>query len=191
MILGAKHVVYHSCDHGLGCWLIHTSYISVRQLGSAHIIKMTPHGNTFRAIDPLWQKSTCHRLQRNGALIFSLLFDLTRPEEAVGQSYTPWCLCDVMVIRCILISPAALARCIARLGKQDYYHSVCEVSWIRTLWLRSRRCGCHVTWFCYHLIAKPGNKTATPSWSVPFTNCCCFECAFKLGSVPYKPKRYI
>ena len=24
------------------------------------------------------------------------------------------------------------------------------------------RCGCLVTWFCYQLIAKPGNKTATP-----------------------------
>ena len=28
----------------------------------------------------------------------------------------------------------------------------------------SRRCGCLVTWFCYQLIAKPGNKTATPPW---------------------------
>ena len=30
--------------------------------------------------------------------------------------------------------------------------------------VRSRKCGCLVTWFCYQLIAKPGNKTATPSW---------------------------
>ena len=29
-------------------------------------------------------------------------------------------------------------------------------------WLRSRRCGCPVTWFCYHLIVKPGNKKAAP-----------------------------
>ena len=28
------------------------------------------------------------------------------------------------------------------------------------LWVRSRNCGCLVTWFCYQLIAKPGNKTA-------------------------------
>ena len=26
---------------------------------------------------------------------------------------------------------------------------------------RSRRCDCLVTWFCYHLIAKPGDKTVT------------------------------
>ena len=30
-------------------------------------------------------------------------------------------------------------------------------------WVRSRNCGCLVTWFCYQLIAKPGNKTAAVS----------------------------
>ena len=35
-------------------------------------------------------------------------------------------------------------------------------------WVRWRRCGCLVTWFCYHLIAKPGNKTATPSSPDPY-----------------------
>ena len=40
-----------------------------------------------------------------------------------------------------------------------------SVWWWRTV--RSRRCGCFVTWFCYQLIAKPGNKTATPSWPDP------------------------
>ena len=28
-------------------------------------------------------------------------------------------------------------------------------------------CGCLVTWFCYQLIAKPGNKTAAVSWPDP------------------------
>ena len=27
-----------------------------------------------------------------------------------------------------------------------------------------------VTWFCYQLIAKPGNKTAALSWPDPYTN---------------------
>ena len=40
------------------------------------------------------------------------------------------------------------------------------LSWI---WVRSRRCGCLVTWFCYQLIAKLGNKTAAPSWPDPYT----------------------
>ena len=26
-----------------------------------------------------------------------------------------------------------------------------------SIWVRSRNCGCLVTWFCYQLIAKPGN----------------------------------
>ena len=34
-------------------------------------------------------------------------------------------------------------------------------------WVRSRNCGCFVTWFCYQLIAKPGNKTAAVSWPGP------------------------
>ena len=29
-----------------------------------------------------------------------------------------------------------------------------------SIWVRSRRCGCLITWFCYQKIAKPGNKTA-------------------------------
>ena len=36
-------------------------------------------------------------------------------------------------------------------------------------WVRSRNCGCLVTWFCYQLIAKPGNKTATVPWPDPIT----------------------
>ena len=37
-----------------------------------------------------------------------------------------------------------------------------------TIWVRSRMCGCLVTWFCYHLIAKPGNKTAAVPWPDPY-----------------------
>ena len=37
------------------------------------------------------------------------------------------------------------------------------------IWVRSWSCGCLVTWFCYHLIAKPGNKMAAPSWPDPYT----------------------
>ena len=37
----------------------------------------------------------------------------------------------------------------------------------KCIWVRSWMCGCLATWFCYHLIAKPGNKTAAPSWPGP------------------------
>ena len=36
------------------------------------------------------------------------------------------------------------------------------------IWVRSRNCVCLVTWFCYQLIAKPGNKTATVPWPDPY-----------------------
>ena len=36
-----------------------------------------------------------------------------------------------------------------------------------SIWIRSRNCGSLVTWFCYQLIAKPGNKTATVLWLDP------------------------
>ena len=36
-----------------------------------------------------------------------------------------------------------------------------------TTWVRARRCSCLVTWFCYRMIAKPGNKTAAASWPDP------------------------
>ena len=35
---------------------------------------------------------------------------------------------------------------------------------IDLIWVRSQRCACLVTWFCYQMIAKPGNKTGPPSW---------------------------
>ena len=37
------------------------------------------------------------------------------------------------------------------------------------IWVRSRNCGCLVTWFCYQLIAKPGNKTAAVPWPHPYS----------------------
>ena len=36
------------------------------------------------------------------------------------------------------------------------------------IWMRSRNWGCLVPWFCYQLIAKPGNKTAAVPWPHPY-----------------------
>ena len=40
----------------------------------------------------------------------------------------------------------------------------CLVAAKNCIWVRSRNCGCLVTWFCYQLIAKPGNKTGAVPW---------------------------
>ena len=42
------------------------------------------------------------------------------------------------------------------------------------IWVMSRNWGCLVTWFCYQLIAKPGNKTATVSWPDPYEQINCY-----------------
>ena len=41
---------------------------------------------------------------------------------------------------------------------QEYYY----------IWVRSWNYRCLVTWFCYQLIAKPGNKTAAVPWPDPY-----------------------
>ena len=40
------------------------------------------------------------------------------------------------------------------------------------IWVRSQRRACLVTWFCYHMRAKPGNKTVPPSWPDPYICVC-------------------
>ena len=49
------------------------------------------------------------------------------------------------------------------------------------IWVRSRNCDCLVTWFCYQLIAKPGNKTATVSWPDPYHFVCVCVCVCVWG----------
>ena len=54
------------------------------------------------------------------------------------------------------------------------YRNMVWVVWVvisallRLDMVRSRRCACLVTWFCYEIIAKPGDKTDTPSWPDPY-----------------------
>ena len=59
--------------------------------------------------------------------------------------------------------------------------------------VRSQRCSCLVTWFCYQLIAKPGNKTAAVSWPDPYTHhhcrVCCHEIIVTVNGSNYKLKR--
>ena len=53
-----------------------------------------------------------------------------------------------------------------------WYFTLCCISKLfictTALWVRSRRWACLVTWFCYHLIAKPGDKTGKPSFPDPY-----------------------
>ena len=83
--------------------------------------------------------------------------------------------CDMYWLTNITMQVAdflAIHRCI---GDPDA-HTVPTGLWIvsfelyhvMSIWVKSRRFGCIVTWFWYQLIAKPGNKTAAPSWLDPY-----------------------
>ena len=50
----------------------------------------------------------------------------------------------------------------------QYYHDCTVVVFKKYIWVRSRNRGSLVTWFCYQMIAKPGNKIATVSWPEPY-----------------------
>ena len=40
--------------------------------------------------------------------------------------------------------------------------------WCKSIWVRLWMCACLVTWFCYQMIAKPGNRTSPSSCPDPF-----------------------
>ena len=48
---------------------------------------------------------------------------------------------------------------------------------------RPWRCNCLVTWFCSQLIAKPGNKTVTPSWPDHYDLCPVDSCVNLLSAL--------
>ena len=74
----------------------------------------------------------------------------------------------------LLESPRGLGSVLLGCGCQEYKHVTYKCFNHRNIWVRSRRCGCLVTWFCYQLVAKPGNKTAALPWPDPYICCDCF-----------------
>ena len=50
------------------------------------------------------------------------------------------------------------------LGHRGAAGFAASTAMVMTIWVRSQRCSCLVTWFCYQMIAKPGNKTVVHLW---------------------------
>ena len=51
-------------------------------------------------------------------------------------------------------------------------HDNLSLSWwihVESIWVGSQRYGSLVAWFCYQLIARPGNKTGAARWPDPYT----------------------
>ena len=59
------------------------------------------------------------------------------------------------------------------------------------IWLRSRNCGCLVTWFCYQLIAKPDNKTAAVSWPAPYALVCKAKALIYVNNIYWQDKHIL
>ena len=55
-------------------------------------------------------------------------------------------------------------------------------------WIRSWSWGYLVTWFCYQLIAKPGNNIATPPWPEPYIYTYICVCVYLLADLPLTSK---
>ena len=69
--------------------------------------------------------------------------------------------------RCYYVTPPLIG----------WAHTTCEPinDLLKDIWVRSGNCRCLVTWFCYQLIAKPGNKTAAVSWPDPYASKVCWN----------------
>ena len=61
------------------------------------------------------------------------------------------------------------------------------------IWVRSRRWGCFVTWYCYEMGAKPGNKAAPPWWPDPYDDILWWlaTLTYDVPVVPYKRAKNI
>ena len=72
---------------------------------------------------------------------------------------------------CIVILYTAANKCYLYKIKFAYFSYLSLSAYVAcfkfNMWVGSLRWGCLVTWFCYQLIAKPGNKTAAPLWPDP------------------------
>ena len=47
--------------------------------------------------------------------------------------------------------------------------------WMKAYGSGHERCACFVTWFCYQMAAKPGNKTDAPLWPDPYAQRKCIR----------------
>ena len=78
-----------------------------------------------------------------------------------------WASCGVSVVSQLWVFRRKLM--VPLTFKENWwYHWFLVYHWSHIIWVRSRNCGCLVTWFCYQLIAKPGNKTAAVLWPDPY-----------------------
>ena len=79
----------------------------------------------------------------------------------------------------------AIASCVY---DTDCLQSQAECTIFLVYMVKSWNCGCLVTWFCYQLIAKPGNKTAAVPWLDPYVE---GDCAMSTRIVVFNMALYV
>ena len=117
-------------------------------------------------------------------LSLDLLSEYRIQHGAIGSlfdtsSYSTWifcrgvsgfaidCPCGVWCRGLTQLPPACWSAFWKSIFKQQFG---CRCDIMDSIWVRSRSCGCLVTWFCYQFIAKPGNTTAAVSRPDPYLN---------------------
>ena len=92
-------------------------------------------------------------------------YGITRPQwvKHCGQPSTDIGISDRLAINTVIWNTPwadkhGIYICMTRTFCQNAFHIT---------WVRSQRYSCLATWFCYQMMAKPSNKTASPSWPDP------------------------
>ena len=82
--------------------------------------------------------------------------------QEISFAYDLFISYPIILKFCLEKSSGTILPCLALNFKRTY--------WLKTMyiWVRSWWCDCLVTWFCYQMIATPGNKKATPLWPDPY-----------------------
>ena len=110
----------------------------------------------------------CRCILRHNNLMFWAIFDLAKIHIIVMSrdvlKLQDWLLMrlyynEMLDFNSLLCTSAVRMPISSRAIKRMY------------IWVWSQNCGFLVTWFCYQLIAKPGNKTATCPWPDPSVSC--------------------
>ena len=125
------------------------------------VIVTSQHRNSFRVTGPLWGEwIPLTKGQWCIALMFSLLlawiFCWTNNQI---EMLVIWDTVGLMWHHC---NELYLDHHMNHINQQPY-----RVTTTKQICVGSWRWSCLVNWFCYQLIAKPGNKTAAPPWPDP------------------------
>ena len=110
------------------------------------------------------------------------------------QSCPLWCHCNGFTHAMLF---HAAWRFALMLVAQEYF--IMSHLLLDNIWARSQSCTSLITWCCYQMIAKPGNKTGTLSWPDPYaTNTNCenkgyfqFSVKFIITCIDFKIRHYV